>query len=420
MRISIDLDTFVVSDYTGSAVQALSARRGDSFPVEVRFTQSGVVRELPNAATGRLAIKSAQNYSAPMVAGNTTWRKVGYGVAAYYVFQLSLATEPIAAAFSTLSGDLAQVSFVMEVEWSHRGVRSTSRAVAFTVENDFIKGDEGDPDMVLSESGYVIAKPGDNLAAKYTAAKALTPNGEAKSATNRASLIIFPGTYTLSAELAIDAEFVDVLGLGAQTRTPAVLIAGNTANVTANNVRVSGLSVGGQQFNITGDKPLQVFENCTGGNSSFGFPGIASGTFTNCTGGNSSFGGFNGAASGTFTNCTGGTESFGGFGTASGTFTNCTGGTTSFGGENTASGTFTNCTGEAVSFGGFGIASGTFTDCTGGQSSFADEGTARGKFVNCRLTAGQYPSLTAPATGKAIMINCLDGNGNINNAQAPL
>jgi hypothetical protein len=359
--------------------------------------------------------------------------------------------------------------------------------------------------LSLSESSYIVAKPGDSLAAKYTAAKALTPNGAAKSATNRASLIIFPGSYTLSAELAIDAEFVDVIGLGAQTRTPAVLIAGNTLNVSANDVRVSGISVGTQQFKITGNKPSQIFDNCTGGAFSFGSEGTASGTFTNCVGGDISFGGGFGAvasgaftncvggdisfggglgavASGAFTNCVGGDISFGSYGTASGIFANCIG-IGSFGNSGTASGTFTNCTNTYAGFGSYGTASGTFTNCTelygygfgyfgfasgtftsctaseysfgssgnasgtfmnciggtnsfgggesgtasgtfmncaGGASSFGSEGTASGTFTNCRLTAGTYGSLTAPATGKAIMVNCLDGNGNINSGQAPL
>lgn len=143
MRLSIDLDTLAVSDYTGSAVQALSARRGDVFPVQVRFTQGGVVKELPHAATGKLAIKSAQDYSGPMVAGGNSWRKMGYGSAAYYVFPLSMDTEPVAEAFASLSGELPQVSFVLEIEWAYRGLRRTSRAVTFTVDNDYTRpGDQ--------------------------------------------------------------------------------------------------------------------------------------------------------------------------------------------------------------------------------------------------------------------------------------
>ena len=312
---------------------------------------------------------------------------------------------------------------------------------------------------------YIVAQQGDDLAVKYAAAKALTPNGLAKSATNRVSLIIFPGTYTLSAELEIDAEFVDIIGLGAQTQKPAVLIAGYTLNTSANDVRVSGISVGAQSFKITGDKPLQVFENCTGGDYSFGVDGTANGIFTNCTGGGYSFGG-NGTASGVFVNCTGGGYSFAGYaGTASGVFTDCTGGLGSFAGNGgTASGIFTNCTGGNYSFAGnggiasgtfmdctsafncfggnYGVASGTFrrcmssgasfggtegvasgifTDCTSSSNSFGGSfGTASGTFTNCRLTLGTFLTLTAPATGKAIMVNCLDGNGDIIEGQAPI
>jgi hypothetical protein len=136
----------------------------------------------------------------------------------------------------------------------------------------------------LSANSYVIARPGDNLAAKYAEAKVLTPQGNARSATNRASLIIFPGTYSIAAELAIDTEFVDIIGLGAQFQSPAVIVTNNTLNVTANDVRVSGISVGTQQFNIGNNKPLQRFENCVGGNNSFGGEGInfVSGTFVSC------------------------------------------------------------------------------------------------------------------------------------------
>ena len=69
--------------------------------------------------------------------------QVGHGAAAYYIFPLNLAAEQIAEAFLSLSGELAQVSFVLEIEWTHRGVRLTSRAVAFVVDNDYSRpGDE--------------------------------------------------------------------------------------------------------------------------------------------------------------------------------------------------------------------------------------------------------------------------------------
>ena len=345
--------------------------------------------------------------------------------------------------------------------------------------------------IVYSQTNsYIVAQAGDDLIVKYAEAAALTPNGSAKSATNRASLIIMPGNYSLSAELVINVEFVDIVGLGAQTQKPAVLVSNNTLNVSTDDVRVSGISVDSQRFKIAGNKPLQIFENCIGGNYSFnvgneeqlsgtfinciagndsfdaGVYGNVNGKFTNCVAGNYSFGGASyGLAGGTFTNCTGGNRSFGGT-YATGTFTSCTAGNNSFGsqgdyavvsgiftnckaGNNSfageygggatgtfigctggagsfagyfggASGIFTNCTAGGGSFGGlYSSAGGTFTNCTAAESSFgSDNILARGVFIGCRITAGEFSALIAPSVGKAIMINCIDANGNIIEGEA--
>jgi len=227
----------------------------------------------------------------------------------------------------------------------------------------------------LQSSGdnYVLVQPGDDLAAKYAEAKAKSP-----SASNRITVFIIPGTYSLSSELAIDAEYVDLVGLGAQFQSPAVIVSNNTLNVTADDVRVSGISVGTQAFKIGNNKPLQVFENCKGGNGSFG--------------------GFNG--------------------TASGKFTNCIGGDNSFAGENgTASGIFTNCIGEDFCFGNLGTASGKFTQCSSGDGAFGLGGTLSGELVLCRLIGAGYTYQTP--SGSGIIRFCLDGDNNIVNADAP-
>lgn len=311
---------------------------------------------------------------------------------------------------------------------------------------------EADNIVYNETTSSVLVQPGDDILAKYAAAKLLTPNGSALSATNRASLIIFPGSYTLSANLEIDEEFVDVIGLGAQSQKPAVFITGNTFRVSVNNVQLRGISVGTQAFLIYQASQGQFFENCTGGNYSFtDNDGDAHGTFVNCVGGNDSFGGRKldyAIIAGTFTNCMAGTYSFGGSlfttcaiaskftnctagnysfagneGGAGGTFTNCTGGVGSFAGyEGSAYGIFTNCAGGEYSFGGYyGTANGTFKDCTGGEYSFGGyDGAANGVFIGCALTIGTFQTLTAPAAGTARMLNCIDGNGNIINGQAPL
>jgi hypothetical protein len=239
------------------------------------------------------------------------------------------------------------------------------------------------PSGGLDSSAIILAQAGDDLLAKYAAAKALTPNGAAKSATNRAALVIMPGTYALSATLTLDADFVDVVGLGATEKNPSVLLTTNTiscTNTTAKDYRVSGISVGDQWFGYAGQVAVadkRVLTNCTGGSRSFGgFGGgadlIASGSFINCVGSYFAFGGDCGIASGTFINCVGDNRSFGGPGSKYA------------GGE----------------------ASGTFINCVGGYGSFGGGGTLSGKLFFCRLTSGGFNAVS----GGGCTRMCLGGD----------
>jgi hypothetical protein len=201
-----------------------------------------------------------------------------------------------------------------------------------------------------SGDGYVLAQQGDNIAEKYSEAKAKSP-----SATNRITLFIVPGTYPLSSELEIDAEYVDLVGLGAQFQSPAVIVSNNTLNVTANDVRVSGISVGTQQFKITGNKPLQVFENCVGGDLSFANSG--------------------GSCAGKFYGCAAGLDGFG------------------------------------------DIASGVYVSCVSGSGGFGSVDYFSGQILYCRLV-GAGATYSTPS-GSGIIRFCLDGDNNIVNADAP-
>ena len=283
--------------------------------------------------------------------------------------------------------------------------------------------------VVVSDAATDILRAAE-LRTAYDAAVALTPGGNALAANNRATVLIPPGRYDFALGdvgdsnhgLKVATEFVDLIGMGAVETdvciTSQIATASRgTVEQTADDVEIRNLwmdidsasSTGsgdteasayfpadnlplakltdvkcsaqqsGTRAMRTGIEYSGTYNRVTGGDSSFGGGGTASGTFTNCTGGSSSFGG--GTASGTFTNCTGGDSSFGSFGTASGTFTNCTGGSDSFGGFGMANGTFTNCTSGGSSFGGGGTASGTFTNCTGGGSSF-ELGSAA-VYTNC-------------------------------------
>jgi hypothetical protein len=90
---------------------------------------------------------------------------------------------------------------------------------------------------------------GTALLAAYTAAKALTPNGAALSATNRATVLIAPGRYDLNGSmLTLDTQYVDLAGLSSD-RTHTLITSAtagqNSGTVvqTASDVRLANLTL---------------------------------------------------------------------------------------------------------------------------------------------------------------------------------
>ena len=242
------------------------------------------------------------------------------------------------------------------------------------------------------------------LIAAYTAAKALTPNGEELSATNRACVIIPPGNYDLDhgeddacVPLTLDTEFVDIIGLTTDRSlqqiygTPEATNSGVIVQ-TADDVHVSNLYV----------KILTEVEsanwNDTDSAAYFPSTSLSNTVVDNCQ--------FDGQAGSKYE----GPRLFSMrlYIEYSGTFNNCTGGKGAFGSGGTASGTFTNCTGENSAFGGGGgTASGTFTNCTGGEAAFGgDEGTLSGQLYYCRLTTGSFQTLAEGGKLRA----CVNGS----------
>ena len=178
------------------------------------------------------------------------------------------------------------------------------------------------------------------LIAAYTAAKALTPNGEELSATNRACVIIPPGNYDLDhgeddacVPLTLDTEFVDIIGLTTDRSlqqiygTPEATNSGVIVQ-TADDVHVSNLyvkiltEVESANWNDTDSAAYfpstslsnTVVDNCQfDGQAGSKYEGPRlfsmrlyieySGTFTNCTGGDYSFGGAGGTLSGQLYYC---------------------------------------------------------------------------------------------------------------------
>lgn len=80
----------------------------------------------------------------------------------------------------------------------------------------------------------------------YTTAKALTPNGAALSAMNRATVLVGPGVYDLAAaELALNlnASFVDVVGEGVGVTWLITTAAGYQVTFDQDNIRLRGLTI---------------------------------------------------------------------------------------------------------------------------------------------------------------------------------
>ena len=276
---------------------------------------------------------------------------------------------------------------------------------------------------VVVETTASATVNGANLLAAYAAAKALSPNGKARSADNRATVLVPPGAYDLGAgQLVLDTEFVDLVGMS--TARDDQHVSGTSSGVntgvlrqTANDVRIENLVVECTRTSVTAavakyapaayfpdDGTTQtVVRNCEFRSDDVhawamrlgtAYPG----TFTDCKAGQGSFG-FGAAASGTFTRCTAADYSFGAFyGDASGTFTDCVGGEYAFGGDHAlASGRLNGCHGGDYSFGGYhGEASGTFSAAMVETTPLAATRTQRRAG-----TSGTAPAATMPSAARA-------------------
>jgi hypothetical protein len=273
---------------------------------------------------------------------------------------------------------------------------------------DTVDGLDASAFIESSASSYVVVKPtdnavtnGTNLIAAYATAKALTPHGQPLGTDNRVVVLVPPGKYDLgTGQLEMDTEYVDVAGLSTLRENQHIYGTSNgygtgVLRQTADDVKIENLFV---ELMDTGLSPLDKYDdqdpaayfpdtalastvvrNCLfkGDDSSprYGFSMRLEieygGVYEDCTGGISSFGSQPGAtASGTFTNCTGGDWSFGYFGTASGTFTSCTGGVESFG------------------YSGDGLG-GKYYFCSGGTNSFS--GTGGPTIGYCLVNGVPYP-----------------------------
>jgi len=263
----------------------------------------------------------------------------------------------------------------------------------------------------------------------------------AAAATNRRTLILTPGTYTLSSSMILDTEFVDLINLTGNPTNCVITRAtgGETLQQTADDIRLYGFTVqnngaqnGDNCFEINAtDNGASVYEYIhfrqeEAGNNIFPVLGTSDirGTWWYCEGDDYTWipnvnkrldatmyycvaaefalGGDKSGAilSGWFENCTAGNYSWASCTTigapVTGTFIDCTGGDRAWALGKDCNGTFIRCKAGDDSFGGwdgatgnFGTFSGYAIDCvsTGGNSFGQGEPNmvTSGTLIDCRL-----------------------------------
>ena len=287
-------------------------------------------------------------------------------------------------------------------------------------------------------SGTVIVDPsgtdsdrGLALVAAYSLAKLLTPNGSPLSATNRATVVIPPGGYSLASTFTLDRDFVDLAALVPTSGQPAPAVdyditgvapdyappithiysSGNFTAVEQDclDIRMSGFGIsivkrdagnavhGFAIKKATGTNSNSVYVNMYFGNCVDNSPFAVSSAYTN---GNCAVVAKNNL-SGTWMNCIGGVGAWRCSGTFSAKMYDCTGSVHSFVGDTSSQGfvgarlercrASGNISGSTYAFAGCTNvaapvdATTVMIDCVSdGDFSFALSNVCAGKFYRCR------------------------------------
>ncbi|HEU4344041.1 MAG TPA: hypothetical protein VFU31_21000 [Candidatus Binatia bacterium] len=308
---------------------------------------------------------------------------------------------------------------------------------------------------------------GTALVDAYAAAKLATPHGAALSTSNRFTIFLLPGQYSLTGgALNLNAEFIDLVGLSAHTgplrwanaadeaRRGDVLLTstGNTITITATGntdlalINLCVVTTTAANFAIAisgGARTAETWRNLflvnTGGltNASMQVDVDFPGKYQDVRTFNQRAFGFRisaGAvsASGVFDRCKAGSLSFAsalvdGFGAASGTFNECEAGNLSFG-RLSAGGNFFRCRQHEISgvaggmfgFGSGSSANGLFIDCDTGSSTSNcyGVGNTSGTFVNSQCRSGVFSAGGAGTTYSGTWIDCVGGDNSFGGGQS--
>ena len=257
--------------------------------------------------------------------------------------------------------------------------------------------------LLLDRSAaHVTVQAGDDpvgngvkLLGAYREAAAMTPHGRPASATNRVSLLIYPGRYRLrDGDFQVTAPFVDLVGVG-HPESIRLESEGNTLVQSVGHVHLENLTLHcastmatglndqarAAYFPASGLKGV-VIRNCRFSASGQGWSmrlGVEyAGTYEQCRAGPRSFGSL-GIFSGQAMNTGAGDWSFASGGLFSGAATNCIAGRASFGGATLVAG------------GGF---HGVARSCASGDDSFGGSGW----MIDCDVTGAV--SAAVPMTGR--------------------
>lgn len=276
--------------------------------------------------------------------------------------------------------------------------------------------------IFVSGSG-TEAENATELTAALAVGVAATPNGAAKSSTNRFTVVVAPGNYDYTAaDLNWNTDYIDFRSLTGE-KDVYFSNATYTFQLSANDAKITGINTGTKAFKVATNLANVIVTNCKGGNDSFGTSETISGTYIDCESGGTSFAGNGGTASGTFINCKaeGQNLCFGAlFGASTGVFENCTV-ELNFSGYSTAQGSYTRCSGlNEFLRNGVG-ASGRVYDCIAVGTNNYGRATSTdilGQVLNS-ITGTNGSGVSAdlfPGVGTGgKLVNSIDGTFTVNN-----
>jgi hypothetical protein len=146
VRLYLDIDSrkFVASASEQRPVTGIEVKRRDTDLIELQFLRDRTVQELPTGTTIRLGLKPSAAYTADFLASGT-FTKSGTGTSTKYLLDLNLNTVALNAAFAAATPEPETLAAMLEVEWASGSNISSSLTLPVVINNDVIRGDEGEP-----------------------------------------------------------------------------------------------------------------------------------------------------------------------------------------------------------------------------------------------------------------------------------